>query len=85
MKPEHIAPLVCALLSDVAADATGQIFGARVNEIYLFSQPRPIRTMHIGDEGGITTESVIDPVLPGFKSSMVPLDHSLNVFTWDPA
>ncbi len=84
MKPEHIAPLVCALLSDAAADVTGQIFGARVNEVYLFSQPRPIRTMHIGDEGGITTESVIDPVLPGFKSSMVPLDRSLNVFTWDP-
>ena len=27
MKPENIAPLVCALLSDAAADVSGQIFG----------------------------------------------------------
>lgn len=84
MKPENIAPLVCALLSDAAEDVSGQIFGARANEVYLFSQPRPVRTMHIGDEGGITTEAVIDRVLPGFKSSLYPLDRSMDVFTWDP-
>jgi len=84
MKPENIAPLVCALLSDAAAHISGQIFGARANEVYLFSQPRPIRTMHIGDEGGITTEAVLDRVLPAFTPSMYPLDRSMNVFNWDP-
>lgn len=84
MKPENIAPLVCALLSDDSTDVTGQIFGARANEVYLFSQPRPIRTMHIGDEGGITTDSVIDRVLPALRTNMIPLDRSMNVFTWDP-
>ena len=84
MEPKKIAPLVCALLSDSAADVTGQIFGARANEVYLFSQPRPIRTMHVGDEGGITTEAVVDRVLPGLRTSMFPLDRSMNVFTWDP-
>tara|TARA_B110000503_G_scaffold135021_1_gene214809 strand:- start:2851 stop:3762 length:912 start_codon:yes stop_codon:yes gene_type:complete len=84
MAPEKIAPLACALLSDAAADVSGQIFGSRANEVYLFSQPRPIRTMHIGDEGGITTEAVIERVLPAFKSSMFPLDRSMDVFTWDP-
>ena len=84
MKPENIAPLVCALLSDDAANITGQVFGARANEVYLFSQPRPIRTMHIGDEGGITTEAVLDRVLPAFTPSMYPLDRSMNVFNWDP-
>lgn len=84
MQPEKIAPLTCALLSDEAGDVNGQIFGARANEIYLFSQPRPIRTMHVGDEGGITTEAVLDRILPGMKSSMFPLDRSMNVFTWDP-
>jgi len=84
MKPENIPPLVCALLSDAAAHVTGQVFGARANEVYLFSQPRPIRTMHIGDDGGITTEAVLDRVLPAFTPSMYPLDRSMNVFNWDP-
>lgn len=84
MKPENIAPLACALLSDSAADISGQIFGSRANEVYLFSQPRPIRTMHIGDDGGINTAAVIDRVLPALKTSMFPLDRSMNVFTWDP-
>lgn len=84
MEPQKIAPLVCALLSDSAADVSGQIFGARANEVFLFSQPRPIRTMHVGDEGGITTEAVISKVLPGLKTSMFPLDRSMDVITWDP-
>ena len=44
--PEKIAPFVTALASDAGAHVTGQIFGVRNNEIYLFSQPRPIRTAH---------------------------------------
>lgn len=84
MKPENIAPLVCALLSDSAADISGQIFGARANEVFLFSQPRPVRTMHVGNEGGITTEAVIDKVLPGLRTSLFPLDRSMDVITWDP-
>jgi NAD(P)-dependent dehydrogenase (short-subunit alcohol dehydrogenase family) len=84
MAPEKVAALVCALLSDEAKDVTGQIFGARANEVYLFSQPRPIRTMHIGDEGGISPQAVVDRVLPAFRTSFYPLDRSLDVFTWDP-
>lgn len=84
MAPEKIAPLTCALMSDATKHVTGQIFGARANEVYLFSQPRPIRTMHIGDEGGITAQSVIERVIPAFESSMYELDRSSDVFTWDP-
>lgn len=84
MAPEKIAPLACGLLSDAGANITGQIFGARANEIFLFSQPRPLRTMHIGDAGGITTEAVIERVFPAFESSLYPLDRSLDVFTWNP-
>ncbi len=82
--PEKIAPLVCALLSDSAIDITGQIFGARANEVFLFSQPRPIRTGHIGHDGGITTEAVIDRILPAFKPSMYSLERTTDVFSWEP-
>ncbi|HEY1154112.1 MAG TPA: SDR family NAD(P)-dependent oxidoreductase, partial [Pseudolabrys sp.] len=43
MTADKIAPFIVALCSDGAKDVSGQLFGVRRNEIYLFSQPRPIR------------------------------------------
>jgi NAD(P)-dependent dehydrogenase (short-subunit alcohol dehydrogenase family) len=80
--PEKIAPFVVALCSDGAKDVSGQIFGVRNNEIYLFSQPRPIRTAHTSE--GWTPESVLERVFPMFASDFYPLDRSGDVFTWDP-
>jgi NAD(P)-dependent dehydrogenase (short-subunit alcohol dehydrogenase family) len=80
--PEKIAPFVLALASDAAAHVTGQIFGVRNNEIYLFSQPRPFRTAHTSD--GWTPETVIDRVFPAFANDFYPLHRSADVFTWDP-
>jgi NAD(P)-dependent dehydrogenase (short-subunit alcohol dehydrogenase family) len=80
--PERIAPFVVALCSDAAAHVSGQIFGVRNNEIYLFSQPRPLRTAHTSD--GWTPETVVERVLPMFANDFYPLDRSGDVFTWDP-
>jgi NAD(P)-dependent dehydrogenase (short-subunit alcohol dehydrogenase family) len=80
--PEKIAPFVTALLSDAGAGATGQIFGVRNNEIYLFSQPRPIRTAHKSD--GWTPETIAERVFPMFANDFYPLVRSGEVFTWDP-
>ena len=38
MGPEKIAPVCAYLLSDAAKDVTGQIFGVRMNEIFLIGQ-----------------------------------------------
>src|SRR3984957_9600646 len=46
MESHKIAPLAVFLCSDAAAKVSGQIFGVRANEIYLFSQPRILRTLH---------------------------------------
>jgi len=81
--PEKIAPFVVALCSDAAQHVTGQIFGVRNNEIYLFSQPRPLRTAHTAD--GWTPQTVLDRVLPLFENDFYPLHRSGDVFTWDPA
>jgi NAD(P)-dependent dehydrogenase (short-subunit alcohol dehydrogenase family) len=83
LKPEKVAPFTVALLSDEAKDVTGQIFGVRNNEIYLFTQPRPFRTAHSG-EPGWTPRSVVERVLPQFRPDLYKLDRSMDVFTWDP-
>jgi NAD(P)-dependent dehydrogenase (short-subunit alcohol dehydrogenase family) len=82
MTPEKIAPFTVALLSDDAADVTGQVFAVRKNEIVLFNQPRPIRTAQASD--GWTPELCVETALPAFRPSMYKLDRSSDVFTWDP-
>ena len=83
MEAAKIAPFTCALLADPAQDVTGQIFGVRNNEIYLFSQPRPVRTAHAGDAGW-TVDSCLERALPMMRSSFFALDRSRDVFNWDP-
>jgi NAD(P)-dependent dehydrogenase (short-subunit alcohol dehydrogenase family) len=80
--PERVAPFVVGLCADEARDVSGQIFGVRNNEIYLFSQPRPIRNAHAGE--GWTPQSVVDTALPMLRAGFFPLDRSGDVFTWDP-
>lgn len=80
--PEKIAPFVVALGSDAGARVSGQIFGVRNNEIYLFSQPRPIRTAHTAD--GWTPEAIAERVFDQFANDFYPLHRSGDIFTWDP-
>lgn len=82
MTPDKIAPFTVALCSDAAKDVTGQIFGVRRNEIFLFSQPRPIRSVHTAE--GWTPETCIERALPALRGSFIKLDRSSDVFTWDP-
>ena len=82
MTPDKIAGFTVSLLADQAADVTGQIFGVRMNEIILYSQPRPIRTVHNSD--GWTPEACIERALPALRPSMYKLDRSGDVFAWDP-
>jgi short-subunit dehydrogenase len=82
MTPEKIAPLVVYLASDRADGITGQIFGVRRNEIYLFNQPRPIRSLHNAE--GWTPEALDRQLKGAFAPSFTPLDRSGDVFSWDP-
>ena len=82
MTPAKIAPLAVALASDSGADVTGQVFAVRNNEIFLMSQPRPIRSVHRGE--GWTPETVAQHALPALKGSFYALDRSSDVFTWEP-
>lgn len=82
MTPAKIAPLAVYLASDAARDVSGQIFAVRNNEIFLMSQPRPVRSVH--DSQGWTVESIAEHGMPALKASFYPLDVSADVFSWDP-
>ena len=82
LAPERVAPFVVGLCADGAAHVTGQVFGVRNNEIFLFSQPRPIRSAHRGD--GWTPQSVLDTALPMLSADFYRLDRSGDIFNWDP-
>jgi NAD(P)-dependent dehydrogenase (short-subunit alcohol dehydrogenase family) len=82
MSADKIAPMVAFLASDASASVTNQIFGVRKNEIYLFSKPRPIRSMHRAE--GWTAESIASDLLPAFAPNFYPNDVSADIFPWDP-
>jgi len=83
LAPERIAPFAVALMTDAGrAAVTGQVFGVRNNEIYLFSKTRPVATMHTGD--GWTPQAVLDRVIPAFSPQFIAPMTSRDVFVWDP-
>jgi NAD(P)-dependent dehydrogenase (short-subunit alcohol dehydrogenase family) len=82
MPPSKIAPLAAYLASDLAADVTGQVFAVRGNELFLMSQPRPIRSAYSAD--GWTPERIANQVAPAFAANFTPLESSRQVFSWDP-
>src|ERR1700733_5204942 len=81
MGPEKIAPVVAYLLGDASKDVTGQIFGVRMNEIFLFSQNRPLRSVQRTE--GWTPQTVAEHAMPALKPSFYKLDRSADIFSWD--
>jgi hypothetical protein len=82
MTPDKNAPMAVYLLSDAAKGVSGQVFGTRMNEIILFSSPRPIRIVHRAE--GWTPEAIAEHAAPALKAAFMPVDRSGDVFNWDP-
>lgn len=82
MEASKIAPMAVYLASDAAKDVTGQVFAVRANEIFVMSQPRPLRSVH--RDGGWTPQSIAEHAIPAMKAHFYNLDRSQDVFTWDP-
>src|SRR5437773_4192123 len=77
MSTEKIAPMAVFLASDLAGGVTGQIFAVRRNEIFLMSQPRPLRSIHRGE--GWTPQTIAEHAIPALKTSFYPLERSGDV------
>lgn len=82
METHKIAPMAVYLGSDAASEVTGQIFGVRANEILLFSQPRPVRSVHMSD--GWTPELIAQIAIPAMQGQFHKLERSPDVINWDP-
>ncbi len=82
MRADQVAQLAVALASPAAGLVSGQIFAARGNEIVLFSQPRPVRSLTRAE--GWTPRSILDQAVPALAPAFTDLGVSQSVFSYDP-
>jgi NAD(P)-dependent dehydrogenase (short-subunit alcohol dehydrogenase family) len=82
MRADQVAQLAVSLASPACKDVSGQIFAARGNEIFLMSQPRPLRA--IGKVEGWTPETIATHCMPALKPTFFDLAPTTGTFGWDP-
>ena len=82
MRADQVAQLAVALCADKAKETSGQIFAVRGNEVVLFDQPRPVKSLARLE--GWTPESLLDQALPAMKASFFDMGASASVFPYDP-
>jgi NAD(P)-dependent dehydrogenase (short-subunit alcohol dehydrogenase family) len=81
-KVEHIVPFLAYLASDLSDGINGQVFGARGHEIFLFSQPRPVRV--VGRAGGWDLQSIHAAVNASLRDGFTSLQTDLELFQSEP-
>ena len=69
------------LASDRRRTSAGQIFGVRRNEIYLFNQPRPVRTLK--QPKGWTPETIAEAARRELGDALTPFEGTSEYFNWD--
>jgi NAD(P)-dependent dehydrogenase (short-subunit alcohol dehydrogenase family) len=82
MRADQVAQLAVALSADAAKETSGQIFAVRGNEVVLFNQPRPVRS--VARMEGWTPETLISQALPSMKASYTDVGASASVFPYEP-
>ncbi len=80
MRADQVATAAVALAA--AKDVSGQIFAVRGNEVFLMSQPRPVRG--IARLEGWTPETLVTEGLEALSGQFTDLGATNSVFTWDP-
>jgi len=83
ISPKHVATFVAYLCSPAAQKVTGQLFGVRGREIFLFSQPRPVARI-VNAHGDWTPEALAQAAAEGFADKYTPLSTDLEAFNTEP-
>jgi NAD(P)-dependent dehydrogenase (short-subunit alcohol dehydrogenase family) len=71
VRPDQPATLAVALCADAARQVSGQIFGARGDDLLLYSQPRPIATL--SQPAGWTPASILAEAFPQMSAQFYPV------------
>lgn len=82
MRADQVAQLAIALCADNAKSTNGQIFGVRGNELVLFDQPRPVKSLARLE--GWDPDSILEHALPAMENDYTDLGASASVFPYDP-
>lgn len=80
---EPVAELVGYLCSPAASVVTGQIFGVRGREVFLFSQPRPAARV-VAEPGGWNDDALAAAVEGELRNAFAPLETDLEAFNTEP-
>ena len=70
------------LATEEGRKITGQIFGVRGNEVVLFDQPRPVKS--VARLEGWNPETLLDQCMPAMQADFTDLGATASVFPYDP-
>ncbi|MEC7291438.1 MAG: SDR family oxidoreductase, partial [Pseudomonadota bacterium] len=82
MRADQVAQLAVTLCADGAKHVSGQIFSVRGNEVVLFNQPRPVKS--VSRMEGWTPESLIEQGFSAMEGSFTDLGATTSVFPYPP-
>ncbi len=81
--PRHVATLVAYLCSVRAQGVSGQIFGVRGREVFLFSQPRPVARL-VEEAADWTVDGLARAVDDRLADGFTDLATDLEAFNTEP-
>jgi NAD(P)-dependent dehydrogenase (short-subunit alcohol dehydrogenase family) len=82
MRADQVAQLAVALASPEAHAVSGQVFAVRGNEIVLFDQPRPVRS--VSRIEGWSPATILEQAVPSMAASFTDLGATASIFPYDP-
>jgi NAD(P)-dependent dehydrogenase (short-subunit alcohol dehydrogenase family) len=83
LSPDHVATAVAWLCQPESQSITGQIFGVRGRELFLFSQPRPVATLS-RDDADWDVAGLVAAAPAEFETHYTDLTTDLESFNTDP-
>ncbi|HEX6979746.1 MAG TPA: SDR family NAD(P)-dependent oxidoreductase [Alphaproteobacteria bacterium] len=79
----HVATFVSYLCTPAAQKISGQLFGVRGREVFLFSQPRPVARL-VRTDADWTPEALAPAVETEFAAKFTELSTDLEAFNTEP-